>query len=142
MPKVSAIDKLMIYLAIRDHSEYELKQKLRKGKYEAQEIAEAIAFAHEHKYILEPAVLSEKTKLRLDKSLKGKKWIQGYLRKKALPMPVMEDEIEWQKAKLFVELKLGWQAPYDYEQQKKIASKLQSRGFSPDCIRKVIYEGR
>jgi regulatory protein len=139
---IPAKDKLMDYLARRDHSELELKQKLRKkGDYTAEEIDEALEWARRHKWLPEPEVISQKVADTLHRKYKGIHFINQYLREKGLPTVGRNDELELEKARHLINNKASSRKRSEKATAKhKMARFLVSRGFDGAIIRKVIHE--
>ena len=134
-------EKIMDYLARRDHSERELAQKLSR-RYEAKEIEKAIEDVKERGWLLEPSVLAGKVAKQLSNKEKGHRFIQGYLRQKGLPNTEKDASLEEEKARSFIERKLKKEPPYTFAEKQKAAPMLMRRGFDQDTIRKVLNEGR
>ena len=134
---IPAKDKLMDYLARRDHSELELKQKLRKSQYSAEEIQEAIDWAKEQRWLPEPEKISQKVADTLHRKYKGIHFINQYLREKGLPTVGRNDELELEKARHLINNKASSRKR---SERAKMARFLVSRGFDGEIIRKVIHE--
>lgn len=137
----SARDKIMDFLARRLHSELELRRKLSLS-YEPEEVEDALAFAKENGWMLEPTELSERVSLELTRKKKGHRYINQFLQKKGLPPVVKNSESELQKARDLAEVRARHEPPYDFEEQKKIFRYLQNRGFDDETIRQVIKAGK
>ncbi len=141
-PQPSVHIKIMDMLARRDHSEKEVRQKL-KGKFTQEEIEVGVARAREAGWIPNSPEdllrLSEKVAESLRRRGKGPKYISQFLRQKGLvevannPQEELEKAIELVENKFFKSLKKS--AP----DRAKVGRFLMSRGFSSDVIRKVIY---
>ena len=123
----------MDYLARRDHSEKELREKLGRN-FTPQEIQEAVEYATEHGWMTAPEELSERVALRLHEKYRGHLYICQYLRQKGLPLVDKDDDIEYKKALEWANLK--WSS---CEDKGKIAQSLSRRGFESAIIRKVLY---
>ncbi len=134
-----AREKLMDYLARRDHSEMELRQKLMRN-YEADEIQEALDEARESGWIIPAEDMAAKVARQLHGRRKGYFYICNYLRQKGLPKVPKEPEIELQKAREIAESKLGDDAKVWKSEAEKLARWLKSRGFEDETIWKVINE--
>ena len=120
------------YLARRDHSERELRQKL--AQYHSpDEVDFALNWSHEHDLLLRPPELSEKFRNYLDRRNKSHLYTLGYLRSKGLPQVEKNPEMEFQKAKTMVQKK-------SYPSREKAAASLARQGFDSETIRKVLYE--
>ncbi len=138
----SALDKLVSYLAIRDHSEQELMRKLAKN-YSSDEIFQAIMFAREHKLMKTPEELSAQVYHELSRKNKGYLYIAKYLRAKGLPHHQIDREQELEKARKLVMNKLhieGAQGSLAHEEKIKIYRLLANRGFDDQTIRTITYE--
>ena len=120
------------YLARRDHSEKELRQKL-SAYHEPGEVDHALAWSHEHELLLTPDALAEKFRSYLDRRYKSHLYTLGFLRAKGLPGVEKDPEMEFQKAKKMVEKK-------SYPTREKAMMALQRLGFDGETIRKVVHE--
>lgn len=137
-PPRTARTILMDHLARRDHSEKELRQKLRRSKmkFSAEQIEDAIQFAHENGWIIEGRVLAERVADQLHRRNKGILNIQKKLQEKGLPKVSSDPELELEKA---LQLAQTRKSQTDAD-RAKIGRFLLSRGFEPSIVRKVIYE--
>lgn len=132
---LTARNKMMDFLARRDHSERELKQKLRQYDFSPEEIDRALTFAKEKGWL--PAtedgdlVLSKKMAQGLHRRNKGILYINHYLEKKGLPALKAEPELEIEKAVQCLQNKRRT----DKQKQMRF---LLSRGFQMEVIRKVV----
>jgi regulatory protein len=141
--RASARNKMMDILARRDHSEKELRKKL-KDKFTTDEIDRAIEFGKEQGWIPDSAesaqVLAEKTAATLRRKGKGPLYIKHYLHEKGLP-PVSSDPSEdLEKARELAHNKFSDIKNMDRAQKAKVGRFLMSRGFSQSIARKVMYE--
>lgn len=133
----SARHKIMDLLARRNHSELELRQKLSRD-YTEDDIADAIAFAQESKWMAPPEELSIRVAEELGRKCKGHRYINQFLKAKGLP-PVEKDTVsELRRASEIVATKMRKPGPYDHDEQKKIHRLLANRGFDDDTIRRVF----
>lgn len=148
-PVPTARNKMMDLLARRDHSEKELRQKL-KGKFTSEEIDLAVEYGKQGRWIPDTvetrSVLAEKMAGALHRKGKGIRYINGYLAEKGLP-PVAADPMEeLEKARALVDNKFSDVETSDRKkaakQKAKIGNFLMSRGFDMEVVRKVIYEKR
>jgi SOS response regulatory protein OraA/RecX len=135
------LNSLMRYLAMRDHSVKELREKLRR-KFTAQEVDRAIETAHANGWLIPPQELSEKVAGQLGRKGKGRIYINRYLSLKGLPIVSWDDDLELSKGKEIVSSKLGFEPPFTPEQKKKVFRYLTNRGFEASTARKVCYEER
>lgn len=138
--KKPASEKAMDYLARRDHSELELRNKLRQKAYSSEEIESAISYVKEKSWLLEPHILSEKMKKLLERRGKGLLYINNYLKQKGLPSVNQTQEEQSMEALQLVQQKLGLQPPFQYDDKPKVARFLKNRGFLPGCIASIVYE--
>lgn len=138
-PKFTAINKLMDYLARRDHSEKELREKLSKN-FSPDEVERAIRHAYEHNWMSPPEELAERVKLSLHRKKKGQIYINRYLQEKGLPQVSRDHEVELEKAREVLEMKFGKTGNFSFEERKKAYKYLSYRGFEHDVIKKVTYE--
>ena len=134
-----AFDKLVDYLARRDHSTKELRQKLQ-SKFTNEAIESAIAEAHQRKYILPPDELAEKVYESLNRKNKGFLYILNYLQQKGLPAVEKDADLEVQKAQAVMETKLCQQQTLTYKDRPKLERTLKNRGFDLETIKTVIKE--
>ena len=146
---MTARNKMMDYLARRDHSEKEIRQKLKKTKaFSEEQIEKAIEFGRDNGWLPDTPekmeVLSEKTAGFLHRRKKGIQYINQFLAKKGLPPVQNSFEQELEKALELVKNKtLKLQSLPKEEKQKakaKLGRFLVARGFDLDVVRKVIYE--
>src|SRR4051812_45582439 len=91
-----ALDSLSRYLAGRDHSELEIRQKL-KRRYEAEVIEQAIQYAKDRDLLLAPEKLAAKATAEFARRRKSHQYIQGQLRKKGLPATNSDSDQELEK---------------------------------------------
>ncbi len=125
----------MDFLARRNHSEKELRQKLLR-KHEESEVERALEYCREHNWLAKPEVLSEQTMNALHRRKKGFLFIQRYLRQKGLPVPPRDLEIEEEKARILLNRK--YPSLEDFAVRQKAQTFLKSRGFDDSTIRTVM----
>lgn len=148
-PIPTARNKMMDLLARRDHSEKELRQKL-KAKFTPEEIDQAIDYGKQGHWIPDTietqSILSSKMADALHRKGKGIRFINGYLSEKGLPPVASNPEEELEKARALVDNKFSDLENLDRKelakQKAKIGNFLMSRGFDMEVVRKVIYEKR
>jgi len=143
-PQPSARNKMMDILARRDHSEKELRKKLRDKQFPPEEIDRAIEFGKENGWIPNTEeglkVLSEKTADVLKRKGKGRLYINHYLKEKGLVPVEVDPAEELEKARELVENKFSDLKQMDRKEKAKVGRFLISRGFGLETVRKVIYE--
>ena len=145
-PRLFAKNKVMDLLAAREHSEKELRTKLRESfrrsfrarkklrenegeefveSLEAQQaeieiaIDEAIEFAKTNKWMGAPEQVSRKMADVLHRRNKGIKYINGYLQEKGLPAIESDRDFELEKALALVKNKFSGIAELPYEEKRK-----------------------
>jgi regulatory protein len=142
--KIAAKKKIMELLASRDHSEQELRSKLRgtfaddEGGLEA--IDEAISFASDKNWLGDPADHSARLADTFHRRNKGICYINGYLEEKGLPTIETDSALELEKAMAIVTNKFEENYKFSREDKARVGRLLASRGFDSETVRKVIYE--
>lgn len=134
-----AFDALTRYLAIRDHSEVELRKKLKK-RFEDSIIERALEWAHEHRMIAPPEELAARTARELTRKKKSQRYIQSQLRARGLPEVLVSDDDELTKMRALLLAKFGEYSDLTFEEKTKALRFLQYRGFSNALIRRVLNE--
>lgn len=147
--KQLAQKKVMDLLAQREHSESELRQKLRSslGRSSAFEtpddleevVDDVIRFAKEKNFLGDSTELAIRTAESLHKKHKGILYINSYLQEKGLPEVETDADLELAKAMHLVKTKNS-ENKLSREDQAKMARFLSSRGFDEETVRKVLYE--
>lgn len=136
--------KVMDLLARRDHSEKELRQKLRERFSEEEDsgdvIDEAIEFAKDNNWLGDPTSLAFQMADVLHRKKKGIHYINNYLREKGLPAVETDRDLELEKALSIVKNKYDENYEFSREDKAKVGRLLVSRGFDSETVRKVIYE--
>jgi regulatory protein len=127
----------MDYLAMRDHSEKELRQKLSKN-YTPEEIAHAIEYVSENGWMMNPVELAQKVSEMLHNKKKGYLYICQYLREKGLPQVNKVEELEIEKGLAIIAAKLELEPPFAWETKPKVQRLLVNRGFDPSTIRNIL----
>ena len=142
--KNAVTKKVMDLLAIRDHSEQELRAKLTEKFSENANAAnffeEAIEIAKDKKWLTDPMTLAQRWADTLHGRNKGIEYINNYLREKGLPEVNPDYDLELVKAMNVVRTKYAEDYNFSREEKAKIGRQLTSRGFDTETVRKVIYE--
>ncbi|MBY0316216.1 MAG: recombination regulator RecX [Bdellovibrionales bacterium] len=133
----SAYNKVMDYLALRDHSEHELIQKLKRAKYTPEEIATAMEKVVGSSWMPKPEVMAQKVANSLHRKRKSYLYIMQYLKQKKLPMVPRDADIEEEKARSLAEGRFSDLSNLSQLDKKKVARFLQSRGFDFETINRV-----
>lgn len=139
----------MDLLARRDHSEKELRTKLREH-FSPADIDKAIAYARENKWLMESGALAERFADQMHRRKKGLAAINNKLRRIGLPAVSSDPELEFEKALALARSKAARLTSagrpgrelqtLDKAAREKIGRFLISRGFAPGIVRKVVYE--
>lgn len=87
----AALNKAMDYLARRDHSEAELRQKMQR-RFTGEAIQSALNEVKTRGWMKSPHELAEQVAHQLLQRGKGPLYIRAYLQKKGLPFPHLEEE--------------------------------------------------
>lgn len=136
--------KVMDLLARRDHSEKELRKKLRERFPDDEDtlnaIENAIQFAKDNNWLGDPQDLAQRMADMLHRKNKGIQYINNYLRDKGLPQVAPDREAELEKALEIVKGKYDLEEKLTREDKAKVGRFLMSRGFDSETVRKVIYE--
>ncbi|WP_246845284.1 regulatory protein RecX [Bdellovibrio sp. NC01] len=142
--KQAAKRKVMDLLARRDHSEKELRKKLRDKFADEDEgieaVEEAIAYARDNNWLGDPKTLAYRMADMLHRRNKGIIYINNYLREKGLPSVETDRDLELEKALAIVKNKYDEDFAFSREDKARVGRLLASRGFDPETVRKVIYE--
>jgi SOS response regulatory protein OraA/RecX len=134
-------NKITTYLAIRDHSVKELREKLSQF-FTLPEIIWGLEWALKQGYLKEPNELADQVARRLHEKNKSFLFILHYLRKKGLPAIEKNDELELEKCRKVLETKIGFEHE-NLTSNPNIAKMhrvLSLRGFDNETIRKVTHE--
>lgn len=137
--KESILNKIADYLARRDHSVLEVKEKLAQKKiYDPEEIEIALKKAIESKWFLPEDELAEKVARSLALKNKSQYFISNYLREKGLPQVNFDEDTETQAVKNFLSKKFKDYHNLSYEDRQKALRQLSGRGFSAEICYKVL----
>lgn len=144
--KLYAKKKVMDLVALRDHSEKELRTKLRtyfkrnllyrkklalqQGREFTEDTEEnqteiaaaiegAIEFAKDNRWLGEPEILSEKMAKILHRKNKGISYINNYLKEKGLPPITSDRDLELEKALALVKNKYSDFSELSFEEKRK-----------------------
>jgi len=136
---MTARERLLDLLALRDYSERELREKLA-GNFPDGEIAEAIAHALENRWIPEGREHARRLADEMHRKFKGLLAINHALEEKGLPPVAADDERELEKALRLAQTKRSGETSPDDAERARIGRFLLGRGFEPSIVEKVIYE--
>lgn len=136
--KQKALNKILLLLARRDHSEKELRSKI-KDQFPPEAINTAIEEAKNKSWIKPPQFLSIEVAKQLMSRNKGELYIQNYLRRKGLPPVTIREEEEKQRGLDLLNLKFpGWSS-FTLQDKQKPARFLQNRGFTVGTIKSLLF---
>lgn len=134
--------KMMDYVARRDHSEKELRQKMRE-QYSQAEIDLAIEYGKEKGWIPDSPEsqqsLAEKFTQMLHRRGKGIHAINHYLQSKGLPQQKPTYELELEKAQELLENKFASWPKLDAKEKAKAGRFLMSKGFESQVVREILF---
>lgn len=141
---MAAKRKVMDMMARRDHSEKEVRQKLR-DKFSDEDnldelIQEAVDYAKDNRWLGDPQELAYRLADMLHRRYKGIYYINNYLRDKGLPSVEKDTSYELEKAMEIVQSKWGELEKPSREEKARIGRFLAARGYDSETVRKVIYE--
>lgn len=134
----SAQNTVMDLLARREHSEKELRRKLRLREFSEDEISTALEKAKEGRWLGSPEETAQRFADQLHRKNKGYHYINAKLSEKGLPRVPRDESLELEKAKSLVQNK-------DFEissreERLKATRFLMSRGFDASTIRKALKD--
>lgn len=154
-PKRSAysrlLDKTTRILAMRDHSEYELRRKLTSAptfpgsnndSFTPEDIEKVIAWCYEHRWLDDTQFASRFIASRGRKGY-GPQRIRQELKQKGIARDtgeaaMMECEIDWQTmAREIAERKFGQPLPVEWKERAKVQRFLLYRGFFMEDIQGI-----
>lgn len=137
--KESILNKIADYLARRDHSVQEIKEKLAQKKiYDPEDIENAIQKAIDQKWFLPEDELAEKVANSLLLKNKSHYFISNYLREKGLPQVHLAEDGESEAIKKYLTKKFGDYTNLTYEARQKALRALASRGFNAETCYKIL----
>lgn len=142
--RLRARRKMMDMFARRDHSEREvrkkLKEKFRKEPDVEEAIEDAIEYAKENRWLGEPSDLAQRMADMLHRKNKGIQYINNFLKEKGLPTVAIDREQELQKALHLVRTKYPDVEKFDRDEKGRVARFLAARGFDGETVRSIIYD--
>ena len=137
--KESILNKIADYLARRDHSVQEVKEKLAQKKiYDPADIDKAIKKAIDQKWFLPEDELAQKVAHSLAQKNKSHYFIINYLREKGLPPVEFSQETEIETIENCLRKKFGNYRNLSFDDRQKALRLLSSRGFSAESCYKVL----
>lgn len=133
-----ALDAVARFLALRDHSLYELKQKLSR-RFDDVMIEHVLAEAEARNWLSSEEDVARRLCEQLSRRGKSRGYIVAQLRKRRLPEVEMKGEDELAKARELLVRKFGAEK-LSYEDKAKAFRFLKYRGFEDRWIRKALND--
>lgn len=134
--------RMMDLIASRDHSEKELRRKLR-GKFDPADIDAAIEYGKDHGWVpsddASKSKLADKMAAMLHRKGKGIRYINQYLGERGLPPVKSAGESELEKALELLETRYPEIETADEATRTKAGRFLVSRGYEMDIVRKIVF---
>lgn len=133
-----ALDHLTRYLALRDHSQYELKTKLLRA-FDPELVERLMVEADENGWLVPEDQIAERLVLAFERRQKSRRYIEDQLKKRHLPIPQARAENEIETVRNLFERKFGVKK-LSWEERTKAYRFLKYRGFADRAIREVLKE--
>lgn len=134
----SAQRLVMDMISRREHSEVELRDKLRQKEFSIEEIESALEKAKEKKWITSPEQASQSFAELLHRKNKGIEFINSQLQEKGLPAISRDENLELEKAESLMKTKYSRFSEFSEVEKTKVMRFLASRGFDSSTIQKVL----
>lgn len=134
-----ALDSVAWYLGRRDHSELELRRKL-KRRYTEGAIDRALSEAQNRGWLRAKEELAQLWTEQLGRRRRSHRYIRQFLQHRGLDGTPRDQEAEIAKCQSLLETKFHKTANFSPEEKTKAYRFLSYRGFDNDIIRRVIYE--
>ncbi|WP_394240111.1 recombination regulator RecX [Vibrio astriarenae] len=144
-PAFSVKDSAIHQLSRRDHGEFELAQKLKLKGYSEDEIAQAIAFCIEHRYLDDLRYAKSQVRQHVYKGHGARRIYQELKQKRVaehtIEIALEEEGTDWfELAKSTAEKKFKGKKAQDQKEYAKQVRFLQYRGFDFDQIQYALEE--
>jgi regulatory protein len=134
-----AMERLNRYLALRDHSRFELKQKLLKS-FDPELVEHVVAEASDAGWLASEEEIAARAALTYARQNKSRSYIEAQLRKRHLPLPPLSAEEELDKIRALVERRFGLIRDLSFEERQRVFRFLKYRGFEDRSIRQVMHD--
>ncbi len=146
-------NKLLWRISKRDHSVFELRQKLRvKNDYTEEDFQLALEWLQKLGYLVDESVMAERLIKKYRSEGRSKKYISGKLRQKGIKTEPTEQEDgtigdsltnrdgEKEAARIFLDKKLrGKQvSELDRDEKQTMMRRMTTRGFSYETVRELL----
>lgn len=142
-PRYTARESAVYLLSRRDHSIFELRQKLKVRGYESDQVEQAIRFCLDHRYLDEERFASIQIRKRIAKGC-GKYRIKQELEAKGVKSEIItglldQADVDWYElARMTLAKKFKHNESLDQKEYAKRARFLQYRGFSTEQIQYAL----
>ncbi len=140
MREKSAYNKMMDFLARREYSEFELRQKL-STHFPEDDVTDAIDRAKQQGWLAKPEETAERVAGDLARKNKGHRYIRQFLEQKGLPEVVENPEEEIARARGLIAQKLKHdlaESPLPADLVEKAQRILFNRGFDEETITRAL----
>ena len=136
-----ALEALIRYLSVRDHSRYELQTKLER-RFEPEVVEEVLIHAARKRLLLKEKDVANHLVEALARKYKSERFIRMELEKRRLPVPELPPaEQDLENMRILLKRRFGVQ-PLSLEEQAKAYRFLKYRGFDEPAIKQVLDEKR
>ena len=135
-----ALNNLIRYLAIRDHSRLELRQKL-SARFTPEAVDTAIRHAEAQGLLTSEEEIADRLVESFRRRMKSPRYIQVQLEKRGLPERQLDEESELLAIRELLRRKFGEGGLPD-ARQPEIIRFLKFRGFHDRAIKQVLNEER
>ena len=133
-----ALEALTRYLTVRDHSKYELQEKLER-RFATTLVQELLNEAEQRGWLGSERDVAARLVLSLEHRKKSNRFIERELRKRQLPVPSLDADKELDTMRMLVTRKFGIEK-LSYEDKAKAYRFLRYRGFPDPAIEQVLNE--
>lgn len=133
--------KCLGLLVKRDHSRFELKQKLKRYYlFSDDDFKASLDWLLELGYLPDEAQLAIRWAKKLQSEGRGHGYIVNKLKSRGLIAPQKDEDAEVAAAHIFLEKKLRNRVlkDMDFKEKQKLGRALTSRGFSPSIVRDLL----
>ncbi len=132
-----ALNLMTRYLAMRDHSRFELQTKLCK-RFAAELVHRLLSEAEQNNWLPPEEQIAERAVRAWQRQGKSRRYIEGQLGQRRLPLPPTDDTTELENIRALLERKFGDFLALSQEERDKAQRFLIYRGFSTRMIGMVL----
>lgn len=136
-----ALEKINRLLRVRDHSLLELRQKLLRT-FNEETTAHALAMAAQGGILASDEEIAARAAEVYARQRKSRRYIEGRLTKRGLPVPIIEEEAEKEKARWHLIKKFTARPTLGEYERGEAFRYLERRGFEEYLIEQVLDEKR